>query len=47
MGTFKGIKFAYCSNEMCWLKQQCLKHDLDPNLILKTLLLVPRKWLKK
>jgi len=44
----KELNSAYCSNEMCWLKQQCIKHDLDPNLILENFApVVPRKWLKK
>ena len=32
--SLKELNSKTCSNEMCWLKQQCMKHDLDKNLVL-------------
>jgi|UniRef100_A0A6C0BYT0 hypothetical protein len=47
-GSLKELNSKSCSNEMCWIKQQCIKHDLDKNLVLENFApLVPKEWFKK
>ena len=46
--SLKELNSKTCSNEMCWIKQQCMKHDLDNNLVLDNFApIVPKEWFKK
>ena len=46
--SLKELNSKTCSNEMCWIKQQCMKHDLDKNLVLDNFApIVPKEWFKK
>ena len=46
--SLKELNSKSCANEMCWIKQQCIKHDLDKNLVLENFApLVPKEWFKK
>jgi len=46
--SLKELNSKTCNNEMCWIKQQCMKHGLDDSLILDNFApIVPKKWLVK
>jgi len=46
--SLKELNSKTCNNEMCWLKQQCMKHDLDKNLVLDNFApVVPKERFKK
>ncbi len=36
-----------CDNEMCWLRQQCIKHGVDRSMLTSFAPLAPNEWKKK